>query len=251
MGEILGRYAEPAGGDLLDLVVEQKMNRRVPLLSRSATAVTEPELCACSSAPKDSPGAWGRLHGTDPASVDIAIFAAFTGVGTATEHVHRDGDGLVGLRAERAKRHGAGDKTFVDAPMREVPPQRESSSEPAGRISSRSRRTAWVAGDDIARVKMAKAAGMGLTELRHSTRGADHRLQCFDGRQAARRWGSAPFGLPEADPAVIGKIERKGWDSALESASHVSRRCRFEFRKADAGERCRSVVSTKQRSTTL
>ena len=47
--------------------------------------------------------------------VAFGIFAAFAGVAHAADAVHGDGDGLMGLRAQRAETHGAADEMLQDA----------------------------------------------------------------------------------------------------------------------------------------
>ena len=84
MHQVFGGDAEAAGGDLLDLVVEQVRRRR------RAVEID-----------------------VDVGLIDGGIFAAFAGVGARAEHVHGGGDGLVRLGTERAERHRAGDETLV------------------------------------------------------------------------------------------------------------------------------------------
>ncbi len=78
VNQVLGGYAEASGGDLLDLVVEQRDN-------------------AVFVAVRDD-----RRR----------IFATLAGVGARAKLVHGHGDGLVCLGTERAERHGAGDEAL-------------------------------------------------------------------------------------------------------------------------------------------
>ena len=77
VGEVLGGDAKAGGSHLLHLVIE---DRRSPGISR----------------------------------VGRRIFPALAGIGASAELVHRLGDGLVRLRAERAQRHGGSNEAAHD-----------------------------------------------------------------------------------------------------------------------------------------
>src|ERR1700679_647930 len=48
-------------------------------------------------------------------AIHSRIFATFTGVRASAKNIHRGGNGLVRLWAQRPKRHGTGDKPLADA----------------------------------------------------------------------------------------------------------------------------------------
>ena len=137
-----------------------------------------------------------RIHGR--------IFAAFAGVGARAQQVHGLGNGLVRLRRQRTKGHGAGDKAMGDVARRVRP----------GRV--RKLRAGGANLEQIAQMRGRGVDGLrgevGERRERHRgalLRGPDHGLQrAHNLRLPAVRFGFV--GLAEAHEPVVRQVAHLG-----------------------------------------
>ena len=177
MDEVLGGYTETPGGNLLDLVVEQR---------HDAGAITI--------------GLIGRR-----------IFATLSRVGARAQLVHGDGNGLVRLRTQRAERHGAGDEALYQARRRfdlsEF--ERGTGGDDAQQVTQYGRFT-FVTGAGVRRPRFCWS--QSSCSLRARARCTDRQLQI-----ARSLWlpvvRLGAFSATEANPSVVGKFGSFGFRS--------------------------------------
>ena len=222
MRKVLRRHAESSGGHLLDLVVlehwgserqrRQLRHRSPPSRKRSTRSVDARDR---------------RRH-----LVYLAILTTFTGIRAPAQHIHRNRDALVGLRAQRSKRHRTRDKPLVQTLRRLHLRQ-------VKRFSRRLDRQQIAQHGRLARVQILSKDRERRRRIgRHhaSARAPQHRLQrLYIARLPRMRLGTVR--LTESHPTVVGQFRcnrRRGRQPAKAQLT-------VELRKPDSRERRRRV----------